>query len=863
VGAEIARIEGREPDAERLYEQAIRSARANGFVHNEALAYEIAGRFYAARGFETFADAYLRNARNCYDRWGATGKVRQLEAQYPQLRAQELRAQAASASLPSTIGPPGGQLDVETVVKASQALSSDIVLPSLIEKLVRIAVENAGAERGLLILLGGGDPRIEAEATTGPAGIEVTVRQITVGPSDLPQSALHYVIRTQEGVLLDDASADSVYSNDEYVRQKRSKSILCLPIVKQAKLVGALYLENNLTACAFTPDRVTVLQLLASQAAISLENAGLYLDLQREGQNFRLIVDTVPGFLCTMTPRGQVEFVNQGILNYTGWTLEQLTDWRPLLHPDECEMVVTRWVHSIETGDPYDIEHRILGADGVYRWFVVRGLPERDAEGRIVRWYVLVTDIDERRRTHEKLRQSEKEARQLLDLSPLHITELGPDGARLYTNRASLDYYGITLEEWQNAGLLQVLHPQDAGLVSHDLPAKFQSGSPFEYEVRLKRLDGLYRWFHYRLSPMLDEEGRITRWYAAGTDIDDRKLAEQRLQEENVALREEIDKASMFEEIVGSSAPLKKLLSRISKVAPTDSSVLITGETGTGKELVARAIHRRSRRSSCAFVSVNCAAIPRELIASELFGHEKGAFTGATQRRLGRFELAEKGTLFLDEVGELPAETQTALLRVLQEHEFERIGGSGSIRADVRVIAATNRDLEAAIAAGTFRSDLFYRLNVFPVDMPPLRERKDDIPLLVEYFLDRFGRKAGRSFRTVDKTSLDMLKSYSWPGNIRELQNVIERSVIVSETEAFSVDASWLSRRPRAPEPANSFELPQQLASQEKEIVEAALRECKGRVSGASGAAARLGMPGSTLESKIRSLKIDKKRFKA
>jgi formate hydrogenlyase transcriptional activator len=361
---------------------------------------------------------------------------------------------------------------------------------------------------------------------------------------------------------------------------------------------------------------------------------------------------------------------------------------------------------------------------------------------------------------------------------------------------------------------------------------------------------------------MSDEQGRITRWYAAGTDIEELKLAGQRLQEENLSLREEIDKASMFEEIVGTSAPLKKVVSRISKVAPTDSSVLITGETGTGKELVARAIHRRSRRSSHAFLSVNCAAIPRDLIASELFGHEKGAFTGATQRRLGRFELAEKGTIFLDEVGELPAETQVALLRVLQEREFERIGGTGSIRADVRVIAATNRDLESAIVSGTFRSDLFYRLNVFPIEVPPLRERSEDIPLLVTYFLNRYARKASRHFTAVDKKSLDLLQAYAWPGNIRELQNVIERSVIVSETQTFSVDESWLSRRPSSPDPHIQPNLFNRLPAQEKALIEAALRECGGRVYGPSGAAARLGMPRTTLESKIKSFKINKNRFK-
>jgi formate hydrogenlyase transcriptional activator len=392
--------------------------------------------------------------------------------------------------------------------------------------------------------------------------------------------------------------------------------------------------------------------------------------------------------------------------------------------------------------------------------------------------------------------------------------------------------------------------------------SKFLSGIPHEAEFRLLRKDGKYRWFLFRYNPIRDEQGRLRHWYVAGTDIEDRKEAEQRLQYENIALREEIDKASMFEEIVGNSASLRTVLSRLSKVAPTDSSVLITGETGTGKELVARAIHKRSRRSSRAFVSVNCAAIPRDLIASELFGHEKGAFTGATQRRLGRFELAEGGTIFLDEVGELPAETQIALLRVLQEHEFERVGAAVSIRTNVRVIAATNRDLEAAIAAGTFRSDLFYRLNVFPIEMPSLHERREDIPLLVEYFIDRFARQAGKSFQAVNKKSLDLLQSYPWPGNIRELQNVIERSVIVCETENFSVDESWLSRQPLATEPNTGPGLFKTLPSQEKATIEAALSECGGRVYGPSGAAAKLGLPRSTLEHKIRSLKINKNRFK-
>jgi transcriptional regulator with GAF, ATPase, and Fis domain len=355
-------------------------------------------------------------------------------------------------------------------------------------------------------------------------------------------------------------------------------------------------------------------------------------------------------------------------------------------------------------------------------------------------------------------------------------------------------------------------------------------------------------------------------------DLSEQKRAEaeirvlkDQLYKENLALRDEVERASMFDEIVGTSNLLKAVLSRIAKVAPTDSTVLITGETGTGKELIARAIHKKSQRSGRAFVSVNCAAIPRDLIHSELFGHEKGAFTGATQRRLGRFELADGGTIFLDEVGELLPDTQVALLRVLQERELERVGGGQPIHIDVRVIAATNRDLEAAVATGTFRQDLFYRLNVFPIEVPPLRERRDDLLLLVEYFVQRYATKAGKDIRSIDKKTLDLLQSYNWPGNIRELQNVIERSVILSSGDVFLVDEMWLSKELLPPAPrvkASPIVKGQVDVLSEREIIEAALAATRGRVSGPSGAAAKLGIPPSTLDNRIKALKINKTQFK-
>ena len=510
----------------------------------------------------------------------------------------------------------------------------------------------------------------------------------------------------------------------------------------------------------------------------------------------------------------------------------------------------------------FDFTKRILGPDGKIRYIRCVGVPV--THGATFQGFVGTgMDVTEQEQLTKALRKSEEELRQVLDLTPQLIAVYGPNRERLYANHVLLDYLGFSLEEWrQSPGPGNYVYPDDKERSDVFFDRAVARASADELELRLRRRDGSYRWFLTRLNPLRDEQGQITRWYITGADIEDRKQAEDTLRRENVALREEIDKASMFEEIVGTSPALKAVLSRISKVAPCDSTVLITGETGTGKELVARAIHRRSDRASRAFISVNCAAMPRDLIASELFGHEKGAFTGATQQRLGRFELANAGTLFLDEVGELPSGTQIALLRVLQEHEFERVGGRRPIRADVRVVAASNRDLQAAISAGSFRSDLFYRLHVFPIEMPSLRERREDIPLLVEYFIDRYARKAGKHFKNVEKRTLQVLQSYPWPGNIRELQNVIERSVILCESDIFSIDESWLPLPLPATESKCHIELPRRLEAQEKNMIEEALKASRGRVSGATGAAAKLGIPRSTLESKIKALKIDKNRCK-
>jgi PAS domain S-box-containing protein len=542
-------------------------------------------------------------------------------------------------------------------------------------------------------------------------------------------------------------------------------------------------------------------------------------------------------------------------------------EYLDLVHPEDREFMASLIKRILAEASPFDTTKRIMRPDGEVRYIRCVGAPVVENQ-RLKKFVGTAVDVTEHELLTKKLRRREAYLAQAEALSHTGSFGWNPSSGQLFWSDETFSMLDYDQRVTPSLDLVfRRVHPDDVALLRETLSTASKNEKGIDFEHRLLLPNGSIKYVHVVARPFERESGSI-EFVGSVMDVTATKKAfekikalKEELDKENIALREEVDQTSMFQEVVGTSPALQTVLARAAKVAPTDSTVLILGETGTGKELIAHAIHRRSQRSTRAFVSVNCAAITPSLITSELFGHEKGAFTGAIQRRLGRFELAEGGTLFLDEVGELPMETQIALLRVLQEREFERVGGTERICANVRVIAATNRDLQAAIAAGTFRSDLFYRFNVFPITLPPLRERKEDIPALVSYFVDRYTKRAGRKIRGIRKRALDLLESYSWPGNIRELQNVIERSLIVCETDQFTIDKSWLSSEPMPTRSIDqaSMEAP---VPGERELIEVALAQTKGKVSGLSGAAVKLGIPASTLESKIRSLKINKYRFK-
>jgi PAS domain S-box-containing protein len=638
---------------------------------------------------------------------------------------------------------------------------------------------------------------------------------------------------------------------------------------KQTNGVGELdeiHLEKNSAASTLTAGRITESALLVARAAILPGKADLHSELLRSDTLLAMAQSlTGTGCFSWNVSSGEVYWSEQTykIFEYdraANLTLEMVLQ---RIHPDDRGRVQQALTRASEARADFHLEYRWLMPDDSIKHLYVAGRALATSSGNL-EFLGAAIDVTAAKEAEEKRRQDEDELRRITDAIPQLIIVYSPEGRAVYLNRGTLDYMGLSLAEVQAESFRdRVIHPDDVERFRNVRQNGLLKGVPFETEQRVLGKDGKYRWFLSRYNPLKDEQGRIIRWYATATDIDDRKVAEHRLQNENVALREEVDRASMFEEIVGASTALSAVLACVAKVAPTDSTVLITGETGTGKELVARAIHKRSRRAQRAFVSVNCAALAPSLISSELFGHEKGAFTGATQRRIGRFELANGGTLFLDEVGELPLDTQIALLRVLQEREFERVGGKDRIKVDVRIISATNRDLNAAQADGTFRSDLFYRLQVFPIHVPPLRERREDIAMLLEYFVHRYAKQAGKMFKSIDKQTLAFFRDYAWPGNIRELQNVIERSVILNPDSVFCVDNSWLSSIPSSQRtPLTREDVSDDDSEHERKMIVSALTQSRGRISGPRGAAATLGLPPSTLEARIKKLNIRKNRFK-
>lgn len=727
VCAEIARVRGRADAAAELYESAIEAASTAGCLRDLAMANELCGRFWLGRRQSRVAAAFLSESKSAYRRWGASAKVQALDAEF-----RDAHAESAD---------PG--LDSASVVKAASAIAGEIELARLVSTLLRIAIENAGAERAVLLLERGGEPWVQGQGTIESVDVELgEVRRLS-DCDELPHRICNFVRHTMDSVVLEDARTDDRYRADPYIARRQPRSVMCTPVLNQGRLVGSLYLENNLTAGAFTPARLQIMQILASQAAISLVNAQLYEAMRQSELRYSTLAEAVPEILFTSRADGFCDYTSRRLQEYTGLSAEEALGegWMSALHPDDRQRTRSGWLEAVRTGKPYEIEYRLRRADGAYRWFRGHAVPMRDASGQIVQWFGACADIDDLKRAEQDLRTA------------------------------------------------------------------------------------------------LSVVGQL----------------KERLEVENIYLQEQIDLEHTFEEIVGRSPPLIRVLQQVEQVAPADTTVLVTGETGTGKELVARAIHKLSPRRDRTMVTVNCGAISPGLVESELFGHERGAFTGAVARKIGRFELADGGTIFLDEIGDLTLDLQVKLLRMLQEGEIDRVGGTGPMKVNVRVIAATHKDLEEAVASGRFRADLYYRLNVFPIHIPALRERKEDIPALVRYFVQKYATKLGRRIESIPKSALEVLAGYSWPGNIRELANILERSVIVSRGTTLEL-GEWITQAEADQEgsPALDHALDQVTR---KRIIEA-LDLTGWRVSGPRGAARLLGLKPTTLEARMRRLDI-------
>ncbi|MGE0886804.1 MAG: sigma 54-interacting transcriptional regulator [Blastocatellales bacterium] len=725
LSAEIERISKQDFAAVEFYERAIRQAEETDRLQLRALAKELYARFRLACGEETAAAVLLTEARDCYAQWGASAKVEELNLRYASLPGFKTDSppEVFTTKLQALTHPDAGSLDLFSVMKASQAIAGEIELEKLLAKLMRIAIENAGAERGYLLLEHNGDLFIHAEGSLDAAEVKLHNALQLSESQNLPLSIVNYVRHTSEGVVLSDAATETgdegLFGGDPYILRRQPRSVMCVPVLNQGRLIGILYLENNLAGGAFTEDRIKVCQILASQAAISLENARLYDEMKSSEETLRSIMEgtaavTGGDFFASLVRHLahalQVRYafvtecrerVKTKARTLAFWMGDRMADNVTYdIAETPCVKVLAGetcyYPNGVQQLFPNDKDLVDLSAEGYL------GIPLCNGSGSVIGHLAVLDD------------------------KPMAKTPQGLSLLNIFAARAGAE--------------LERLHAEE--------------------ELRMA----------------MEEVERL----------------KNRLHEENVYLQEEIRREHNFEEIVGGSPALLNVLQQVERVAPTNATVLILGETGTGKELIARAIHDRSNRRNRPLVKVNCGAISAGLVESELFGHIKGAFTGALGNRTGRFELADGGTLFLDEVGELPLETQVKLLRVLQEGEFEPVGSSKTIKVDVRIIAATNRNLEDEVKAGRFRADLYYRLNVLPMQNPPLRERKSDIPQLAMFFLSRYSRQFGRQIDGIAQETMERLVNYDWPGNIRELQNLIERGVVLSNGSVLTIDGGLL-----------------------------------------------------------------------
>jgi predicted ATPase len=807
LSAEIERIRGHKIAAGELYDQAIGYADESGDLQNRALANELSARFRLEGGQETIAARLIARAHACYTQWGAAAKVEELERRYPSLSSRRSHPPSENVSADVRTRMERGSLDLFSVMKASQAIAGEIELEKLLAKLMRITIENAGAERGVLLLSRDSELFIYAEGLLETVGVTLHGAIPLSETASLPLSVIHYVRRTSEGVVLAEANKDGRFDTDPYILLRRPRSVMCVPVLNQGRLVGVLYLENNLAGGAFTQDRMQICQILASQAAISLDNAQLYEEMRLAETTLRSIME--------------------GTAAVTG-------------------------------GDFFASLVRHLARALNVRYAFVTECRERKLKARTLAFWM-------------GDRLAENVTYEIAQTPCLKV--LAGDTCFYPAGVQQLFPYDKGLVDLSVVGYLGIPLCNGSGEVIGHLA--ILDDKPLEKTPRGLSLLNI---FAARAGAELE---RLRAEEELRLSVAEVERLKNRLHAENVYLQEEIRREHNFEEIVGGSPALLNVLQQVERVAPTDATTLILGETGTGKELIARAIHDRSSRKDRPLVKVNCGAISVGLVESELFGHVKGAFTGALGQRTGRFELADGGTLFLDEVGELPFETQVKLLRVLQEGEFEPVGGSRTIKVNVRIIAATNRDLEGEVKAGRFRADLFYRLNVLPLYTPPLRDRRSDIPQLAMFFLSRFSRRFGRVVNGISQETMELMMNYDWPGNIRELQNLIERAVVLTTGSVLTIDRNLLpsiqtaSQKPSKSEArlaAQPTRQPNQssfstsappksstsLDELQRQHIQTILSQTNWVIEGENGAAKMLNLHPNTLRSRLKKMGIQR-----